>query len=287
MKALLVVGILLVGVLAGSVADAAPTPDAPVDDQAAILSETDKARLVEELRGLARDGVAMAVVVVRSTEGVSIQQFSRSAAEAWSSGPGAAAILVVATGDKKMRIEVNEKLRPKFPDARAQKILDNQRSAFRGGDYAGGIRSIILDVRSVALGAETPTGETATPPAQTAPEPYRSSGGGNAGVIILVVVGIAVLLGIGALVAAAKRSRSLSLTSNGATNLTPFWIDMLLGTLQVIGFLFVIIAIFASATSSSSSSSSSLFGGGGSSGGGSSSGGGGGGWSGGGASSSW
>ena len=156
----IVVALLLA---ATAVAHAAPSADAPVDDQAGILSEADKDKLVAELNGLRRDGVQMAVIVVRSTEGASIQQFTRTAAEAWSSGAAPAALLVVATGDRKMRLEVNEALRPKFPDTRAQGILDNQRSAFRAGDYAGGIRSIILDVRSVALGAETPTGETAPP----------------------------------------------------------------------------------------------------------------------------
>lgn len=312
--------IVIALLVASRIASAEPTTDHPLDDQAFVIDAGDEALLEQDLRALRTAGVEMAVIVLQHT-GTPIESYARTAAESWATGKSAAAVLVIAIGDRKSRLEVSDPLRTKFPDSRAQAILDNARGYLRNADYAGAVRAIINEVsaahRGVAVDLESPhpqSGLPATSPSSgnTTPSPSTSydtryKQRSQFPSWVLVVVGLAIMLGIGGLWAAAARKSQFTLSHDGSVNTLqrPFVVDWLWHTIKIAGWVFFILFIIASALGSAKSSSStwssvsrstdwgssrssSSGGSSWSSGGSSSSGGsGGGGWSGGGASSSW
>jgi uncharacterized protein len=307
---------LLILLALARVAVAEPTSTRPLDDEASVIAELDEVVIEGELRRLSGTGVDLAVIVTPSLGGVAIESYAHAAAVQWTSGraeTASAAVLVIAIMDRKSRIEVNDAFRLKFPDSRAQVTLDNIRGFLRSSDYAGAVRAVITDVGKAERG-EPPDLESPNPPSNlpattttpSAPIPDsdypRYGTKSDNTVLILVIGGIAFVLGMGALWAWTARKGNFTLSHDGSVKTLerPFVVDWLWHSAKLVGWLGFIVFLIASASSSSSSNTSSSWGssssGGGSSGGfsgggGSSSGGGGGGggggWSGGGASSSW
>ena len=295
---------LLVLALLASVAHAAPTTEHPLDDAAKVVPDADEPALEAELVQLREQGVWVAVVVVDSTRRESIESYARQRALAWSSRRGGdAAVLVLAVKDRKSRLEVSDSLREKFPDARAQSILDNIKGYLRTADYTGAIRAVITEVRNGASGVapdtESPHPQVPDPvadqPAVAAPvveqpreyEPPPR----NRKPLIYSLLGGAALLLIAFLWARSRISSRATLTANHVITsdrgivLETLWCVLLIfgGILYVIG---IIMATSRNASSSSNSWGRTFSSGSGSSSSGSSSGGGSG-WSGGGASSGW
>lgn len=288
----------------GTVASASPTSEHPLDDQARVIDAADEAVIEDDLRQLKTAGVEMAVIVVQRT-GMAIESYARDAAESWSTGRGAAAVLVIAIGDRKSRIEVSDTLRTRFTDQRAQSILDNARGYLRSSDYDGAVRAIVAEVsaahRGIAPDFESPHPESGLPPTvpagSTEPPPSRGYDSYQRRqrtdyTWLAVPMGIVVLLGFGALWAASARKANFTLSHDGSVNTLQrsFVVDWLWHTAKIVGYVgFILFIIAAASGKGSSSTSSSSWGsssGGGFSGG-SSGGSSGGGWSGGGASSGW
>lgn len=298
--------------VAATSAHANPTPEQPLDDSAGVVPDDDEAALDSELVALRTgSGVRFGVIVVKTTGGQSIEAFAHDRAVEWSTGTNAAAMLVLATKDRKSRLEVSDLLRPSFPDARAQSILDNIRGYLRRFDYAGAIRAVMTEVSNGAAGiapdlesphpqVPEPTDSTSaptTPPPTTVPaeppytEPAYAPPPKDHTIlwIGLVVGGMVILI---AVVWAKSRvaSRATMTASGMVPSGRPLWVETLVCIGLIIGGLIYVALIIAASGSSrrgysSSSSGWSSSSGGGYSGGSSS--GGGGGWSGGGASSSW
>lgn len=274
-----------------------------------VIAEGDEAVIENDLRALASGGVDMAVIVMRSLGGSSIESVANFAAVEWTSGKAEtqpSAVLVIAIQDRTSRIEVNDAFRGKFPDSRAQVILDNVRGFLRSSDYAGAVRAVITDVGKAARGEapdlESPNPQSNLPASQPASSTTTDTGSSSYRrrsdntVMYLVIGGIAFIFGMGALWAAAARKSSFTLSHDGSvkTLQRSFFVDWMWHSAKIVGWLGFIIFIIAAASGSSSSNTSSSWGGSSSSGGSSSGGfsgggssGGGGGWSGGGASSSW
>ncbi len=296
---------LLILLALARVAAAEPTSTSPLEDSAMVIGEGDEAVIENDLRQLSTAGVDLAVIVTRRLGGVAIESYAHDAAVQWTSGKAesaSSAVLVIAIDDRKSRIEVNDTFRPKFADSRAQVILDNIRGYLRAGDYAGAVRAVITDVGKASRG-EPPDLESPNPqaslPVTTQPSSPPSASSSYRGksdhtVLYLVIGGIAFILGMGALWAAAARKSNFTLSHDGSvkTLQRPFIVDWLWHSAKLVGWFGFIIFIIATASGNSSSNTSSSWGsstGSSSSGGGfsGSSGGSGGGWSGGGASSSW
>jgi uncharacterized protein len=283
-------------ILWAGVAAAAPTTEHPLDDTAGVIAAPDEPAIEDALRQLRAEHVDVAVIVVQSLGGTSIESYARSAAKSWATGRSDAAVLVLAIRDRKSRIEVSDSLRARFPDQRAQAILDNSRGYLRTGDYAGAVKAIVGEVRAAAGGVApdlesphppSPGPSTATPePVRPPPDPgyaYRSHQTNYVGwLIILIAIGVVLL--IGALWAGSTRGSTGTLTAAGMTHPRAFVLDWGWHALKVIGWVIYIVFVIASSGRSSSSSSSSWSSSSRSSSSSSSSGGG---WSGGGASSSW
>ena len=103
-----------------------PEPTGYLVDSANVLSSKTKETLTQELSAF--DQIAqVAVVTVKTTEPLDIEQYSIKLAEKWKvgyKGLDNGVILVVATDDRKLRIEVGRGLEGGFTDLRAKEIID-------------------------------------------------------------------------------------------------------------------------------------------------------------------
>lgn len=115
-----------------------------VTDRAGILSQSEQARLSQELYRYAEaTGNQLLVVVLRSLEGEELVDFTERLFEL--NRPGVKGkdnglILLVSLAERKIRIEVGYGLEETVPDGKAGSIIRNEIAPrFQQGDYYGGI----------------------------------------------------------------------------------------------------------------------------------------------------
>ena len=142
-----------------------------VVDQTGTLSGSDAASLNQTLRNFeARKGSQIAVLIVPTTDGEAIEQFSLRAAETWKIGRKKiddGALLVIAKNDHKLRIEVGYGLEGALTDVTSRRIIDEIITPhFRNGDFAGGISAGVDRIIRVIDGEKLPAAE---PPHWQAP----------------------------------------------------------------------------------------------------------------------
>jgi uncharacterized protein len=121
----------------------------------------------------------VAVLTVLSLQGDPIEDFSLRVVEAWKlgrKGQDDGILLLVASQDRKMRIEVGYGLEGELPDALAGRIVsDVMAPRFRKGDFTGGILSAVDAVlqrtggSAVASDAEGGAAEGSTTEGSAAP----------------------------------------------------------------------------------------------------------------------
>ena len=123
---------------------AVPSLSGPVVDKAGILSRNEFNKIENFLLDLNnRSQIQIAVLIVPSLEGESIEDYSMQVAEKWKLGDkekDSGALLVVAVKDKKLRIEVGYGLEENLTDSRSGQIIRNFIAPqFRSGNYGEGI----------------------------------------------------------------------------------------------------------------------------------------------------
>jgi len=138
-------------------APAYPELTGRVTDQAGLLSPDDKAdieRTLAEIEQTSTDQIA--VVTVKSLDGYAIEDYGIGLARKWGIGQkdkDNGILLIVAPNDRKVRIEVGRRLEPFMTDTMSALIIQNAiLPKFRRGDYAGGIRDGVRDIKTVLLG---------------------------------------------------------------------------------------------------------------------------------------
>ena len=97
-----------------------------VVDQAEILSPETEAKLTNELKAL-DNKAQVAVVTIKSTEPLTIEEYSIKLAEKWKpgyKGKDNGIIFIVAVDDRKVRIEVGRGLEGQINDSKAGQMLD-------------------------------------------------------------------------------------------------------------------------------------------------------------------
>lgn len=173
-----------------------PAPTGYVTDLAGVLSQQSIAQLDQLCTEVDQQAHAqIAVVMVKTTEGEDIDQFSIDLATKWKIGPKSSdkgVLLLFATDDHKYRIEVGYGLEGALNDAKAGDIGRAMVPQLRSGDYDG---AVTLGVQQVAQVIAQDAGVTITDmPAQEAmPQqepitPAQRVGGALAGIIFLVVI---------------------------------------------------------------------------------------------------
>jgi uncharacterized protein len=257
---------------------AVPPLTGRVVDQTGTLAAADIASLTQTLQDLeTRKGSQIAVLIVPTTDGEAIEQFSLRVAEAWKIGRKKiddGALLVIAKNDRRLRIEVGYGLEGALNDATAKRIIDEVITPrFRNGDFAGGVSAGIERIVAVIDGEPLP-----------APAPQKSSGASsnfdpfNPFLLFAVfIVGGILRSTLGRLVG--------SFTTGGIVGALAWFIAGSLAASVIVGVIAFIITMFGGMMSSFGGGRGSYSGSIGSSGGGFS--GGGGSFGGGGASGSW
>ena len=143
---------------------AVPALSGRVVDQTGTLSAGDIASLTQTLKDLeTRKGSQIAVLIVPTTDGEAIEQFSLRVAEAWKIGRKKVddgALLVIAKNDRRLRIEVGYGLEGALTDATTKRIIDEDiTSKFKTGDFAGGVAAGVDRMVRVAEGEKLPEPE--------------------------------------------------------------------------------------------------------------------------------
>jgi uncharacterized protein len=158
----------LAPLVAGAFVDV-PRLERRVTDLTSTLSAAEVAAIEHKLAALEeRKGSQIAVLLLPSTKPETIEQFSIRVAEAWQvgrKGVDDGAILIVATDDRTLRIEVGYGLEGVLPDAIARSIIgETIVPHLRAGGLAGGIDAGIDAMVRVIDGEPLPAPRNARGP---------------------------------------------------------------------------------------------------------------------------
>jgi len=158
----IVAALVLLALIATALAPARAAPTFPpltgrVVDNARLLSPADKAALDAELAALeAKSSDQLVVVTTPSLQGYPIEDYGYQLGRAWGigqKGTNNGVLLIVAPNERKVRIEVGRGLEPQLTDLLSAQIIRNTiLPRFKRGDFAGGIKAGVTDIRDVMLG---------------------------------------------------------------------------------------------------------------------------------------
>ncbi|HKU07948.1 MAG TPA: YgcG family protein [Bradyrhizobium sp.] len=153
--------LLLSWVLPAFALVAVPQLTGRVVDKTGTLSSGDIAQLTQTLADLERrKGSQIAVLIVPTTDGEAMEQFSLRVAEAWKIGRKKVddgALLVVAKNDRRLRIEVGYGLEGALTDVTTKRIIDEVITPkFRTGNFAGGISDGVNRMIDLVNGEKLP-----------------------------------------------------------------------------------------------------------------------------------
>jgi len=158
----------------------------PADREAAL-----EATLAEFER---RKGSQIAVLLVPSTAPEEIEQYSIRVVDAWKLGRKAVddgALLIIATDDRRLRIEVGRGLEGVLTDLTSNRIITEIiRPRFREGDYAGGVEAGVDRIIRLVDGEPLPEPEAGADGGESGASPWESIAGP---LFLLLVFGAGVL----------------------------------------------------------------------------------------------
>jgi uncharacterized protein len=145
---------------------AVPALTGRVVDQTGTLTSGDIASLTQALADLQTGkGSQIAVLIVPTTDGEAIEQFSLRVAEAWKIGRKKiddGALLVIAKNDRHLRIEVGYGLEGALTDVTTKRIIDEVITPkFKSGDFAGGVSAGVNRMIALINGEKLPAPEPA------------------------------------------------------------------------------------------------------------------------------
>jgi len=162
-----------------------------VNDEAGILNKQEELELESLLRVIKEQTSAeMVLVIVKNLQGLAIEDYSMRLAEKWKVGKADrdnGVILLVSTGDRKIRLEVGYGLEGILTDARSSYIInENILPSFRKNDYFGGIKAGIVSAGGLISGEYEITNEDMTEYQKRLDE-RTDSGGFPFGIVIFIL----------------------------------------------------------------------------------------------------
>ena len=177
---------------------AVPPLSGRVVDQTGTLRSDDVASLTQTLKNFeVRKGSQIAVLIVPTTDGEAIEQFSLRVAEAWKIGRKRVddgALLVIAKNDRHLRIEVGYGIEGALTDVTTKRIIDDDITPkFKAGDFSGGISAGVERMIKVIDGEKLPA---PAPPQWHGPNPLDYIDPFNPFVLVLLFFGGAFLRSI-------------------------------------------------------------------------------------------
>ena len=112
-------------------------------DQAGLLKRGQKSNLSNLIYSIKKNnGPQIQVLTVKSLQGESIENFAIEVVDKWQLGDKErddGVLLLVSTGDRKMRIEVGDGLEGSLTDYNSGKILEDMTKYFKAGQLDQGI----------------------------------------------------------------------------------------------------------------------------------------------------
>jgi uncharacterized protein len=153
-------------------------PQGYVNDFAGVLDAQAKAQLTAlctEVDQKARAQIA--VVTIRSLEGVAVEEFSHRLATRWGvgyKGDNRGLLILLAVRDRKYRIEVGYGLEPILPDGKVGGFGREMVPLLRQGDYGGALLQVtgrIADVIAADRGITLLTRRPPAAPVEPSPPP--------------------------------------------------------------------------------------------------------------------
>ena len=131
-----------------------PTLNAPVIDQANILTATEKQNLEQQIRNIYTQGKAqIGIIIVSTTGSEDIFDFAMRVAEQWKLGSAKqdnGLLIAVAVNDRKIHIATGYGLEGVLPDIIASRIIRNQITpAFQQGQYAQGLQAGMNEIERI------------------------------------------------------------------------------------------------------------------------------------------
>lgn len=132
-----------------------------VTDLSGTLSEQQQNALTQKLLAFeSRKGSQIAVLIVPTTQPEAIEQYALRVSDAWKlgrKGVDDGALLLVAKGDRRLRIETRYGLEGPLPDAIAKRIIAEVIAPlFKHGDFFGGIDAGVDRILKVIDGEPLP-----------------------------------------------------------------------------------------------------------------------------------
>ncbi|WP_439544486.1 TPM domain-containing protein [Hyphomicrobium sp.] len=134
-----------------------PSLTGQIVDTANLLTPEDRAAVEGELKVLEEKSTDQFVVVtVPSLEGYEIEDYGYQLGRHWGIGQAGkdnGVLLIVAPNERKVRIEVGRGLEPIVTDLMSRIIIENAiLPEFRRGNFSGGIRAGVRDIKDTLLG---------------------------------------------------------------------------------------------------------------------------------------
>lgn len=207
-KRSLAIAAAIVSAWTAAAAAEVPAIDIPVNDRAGVLTPSDIEQLDGEIVRLrVETGAQLALLIVRTTGGVPIEDFALQVAEKWGGGAGKRSdgvLLVLALDDRRSRLDVGYDLEDRLPDARARRILDAMAPSLRAADHAAALLGAVGEIARALAGLE-PAVAYQREPTRSAEPATESSGGVLHAVIALAV--LVALVGLIVLFATSARWR--------------------------------------------------------------------------------
>ena len=128
---------------------AIPAPVGYVNDHAAVLDESDRAKLEGFLDQVQKKtGAEFAVLIVRSTEPLTPSEYKVKVFDQWKlgkKGQDNGLLMLVALDEREVRFETGYGLEGVLPDGLQSRIFREEMAPrFQAGDFAGGIQAGVL-----------------------------------------------------------------------------------------------------------------------------------------------
>jgi len=161
-KLFILTSILLITMVASPlVSFAYSNPGKPtgfVNDFAGVLSAEQKQQLEQKLSGYEKGTTnEISIAIIKSLDGDTVENFTANLFQDWGigkKGKDNGVLVLVATEDRQMRIEVGYGLESDLTDAQSSWIINNQMvSAFKNNDFYGGLNAA-TDKIIAAIGGE-------------------------------------------------------------------------------------------------------------------------------------
>jgi uncharacterized protein len=174
-----------------------PTLNAPVIDQANILSAADNQQLSDKLRAIHDAGRAqIGLVLVKSTQGEPIFDYAGRLFTAWKLGDAKrdnGLLIVVAVQDRKIQILTGYGLEGIIPDVIASRIIREQITPqFKTGQYAAGLSAGIDRIDSI-LQQDPETAKADADQMKAQQGQHQSQGSVLSGGLILLLIVLVII----------------------------------------------------------------------------------------------